>query len=109
MKVLITFLVFFSFLISLKAQVSGLVTDPAGEPLAFASIYVEGTSRGTTSNLNGEYEIQVEPGDRNLVFQYVGYQSEILALETVEGVQTCLLYTSPSPRDATLSRMPSSA
>ena len=25
------------------------------------------------------------------------------------GVQTCLLYTSPSPRDATLSRMPSSA
>ena len=26
-----------------------------------------------------------------------------------EGVETCLLYTSPSPRDATLSRMPSSA
>ena len=25
------------------------------------------------------------------------------------GRQTCLLYTSPSPRDATLSRMPSSA
>ena len=27
----------------------------------------------------------------------------------VGGVNTCLLYTSPSPRDATLSRMPSSA
>ena len=28
----------------------------------------------------------------------------------IEGLaQTCLLYTSPSPRDATLSRMPSSA
>ena len=26
-----------------------------------------------------------------------------------EGIYTCLLYTSPSPRDATLSRMPSSA
>ena len=26
-----------------------------------------------------------------------------------EAVNTCLLYTSPSPRDATLSRMPSSA
>ena len=25
------------------------------------------------------------------------------------GLETCLLYTSPSPRDATLSRMPSSA
>ena len=28
---------------------------------------------------------------------------------TVRAVKTCLLYTSPSPRDATLSRMPSSA
>ena len=26
-----------------------------------------------------------------------------------EGVQSCLLYTSPSPRDGLLSRMPSSA
>ena len=26
-----------------------------------------------------------------------------------DGLTTCLLYTSPSPRDATLSRMPSSA
>ena len=29
--------------------------------------------------------------------------------ENTEGLYTCLLYTSPSPRDATLSRMPSSA
>ena len=28
---------------------------------------------------------------------------------SVEIIDTCLLYTSPSPRDATLSRMPSSA
>ena len=27
----------------------------------------------------------------------------------IGGAMTCLLYTSPSPRDATLSRMPSSA
>ena len=30
-------------------------------------------------------------------------------LPTLEKIRTCLLYTSPSPRDATLSRMPSSA
>ena len=29
--------------------------------------------------------------------------------ETTTGGNACLLYTSPSPRDATLSRMPSSA
>ena len=31
------------------------------------------------------------------------------AVEVDEGIYSCLLYTSPSPRDATLSRMPSSA
>ena len=29
--------------------------------------------------------------------------------DAIEGFFDCLLYTSPSPRDATLSRMPSSA
>ena len=30
-------------------------------------------------------------------------------IQKANGKRTCLLYTSPSPRDATLSRMPSSA
>ena len=30
-------------------------------------------------------------------------------MKFVEDIKFCLLYTSPSPRDATLSRMPSSA
>ena len=33
----------------------------------------------------------------------------ILKVRAPETVEACLLYTSPSPRDATLSRMPSSA
>ena len=32
-----------------------------------------------------------------------------MGIETVAVFSDCLLYTSPSPRDATLSRMPSSA
>ena len=34
---------------------------------------------------------------------------EEMPIVRLEIVRTCLLYTSPSPRDATLSRMPSSA
>ena len=33
----------------------------------------------------------------------------VIGLESTGGYENCLLYTSPSPRDATLSRMPSSA
>ena len=44
-----------------------------------------------------------------LTFQNVRtyLQSGNVVFDSVSG--TCLLYTSPSPRDATLSRMPSSA
>ena len=35
------------------------------------------------------------------------YEGQLLALNTL--VKDCLLYTSPSPRDGLLSRMPSSA
>ena len=33
----------------------------------------------------------------------------LMSLFSIRSVRSCLLYTSPSPRDATLSRMPSSA
>ena len=39
----------------------------------------------------------------------VALQSEIAKLNSDINDYACLLYTSPSPRDATLSRMPSSA
>ena len=48
--------------------------------------------------------------------QHIGYREAIvtstsflMATNKIKVVPTCLLYTSPSPRDATLSRMPSSA
>ena len=42
------------------------------------------------------------------IIAYVGYVVANIGKEAV-GMISCLLYTSPSPRDATLSRMPSSA
>ena len=36
-------------------------------------------------------------------------RAEMATIELDARYQVCLLYTSPSPRDATLSRMPSSA
>ena len=37
------------------------------------------------------------------------YHSDLDAFDALEQLEDCLLYTSPSPRDRTRSRMPSSA
>ena len=55
---------------------------------------------------------EIEVLKRALEEQKLRAQRDALAAEVKRGaggVRSCLLYTSPSPRDATLSRMPSSA
>ena len=47
---------------------------------------------------------EIDPGNLNL-----GGTASVQVNGLVGGITACLLYTSPSPRDATLSRMPSSA
>ncbi len=63
-----------------NAQIAGKISDEKGEPLPFASIYVKGTSTGTTSNVNGDYRLELKPGEYELVFQYVGYKQKIEAV-----------------------------
>ena len=64
------------------------------------------------------YELTLPSSDKKIKFRPFLVKEEkilILAMESQDSkqiarsVKDCLLYTSPSPRDATLSRMPSSA
>lgn len=74
--VLLSAILFFSMSI-LTAQVNGRILDQNGEPLPFASVYVKGTSRGTTSNVEGRFTLNVDKGVHELVFQYIGYKQLI--------------------------------
>lgn len=58
----------------IKAQVKGKITDGNGESLAFAAIYVKGTTKGTSSNIEGHYELSLNEGKSTLVFQYLGFK-----------------------------------
>ncbi|MCH8330460.1 MAG: carboxypeptidase-like regulatory domain-containing protein [Bacteroidetes bacterium] len=55
-------------------SVNGIVTDVNGESLPFANVYLKGTSIGTTTNVNGEFSLNLKPGTYTIVFQYVGYR-----------------------------------
>ena len=57
-------------------QVTGTVKDTTGAPVIGASVAVEGTSLGTTSNIDGSFAINVPQGDATLVVSFLGYRTQ---------------------------------
>lgn len=53
--------------------ISGQVRDKSGQPLNGASVTVQETKSGTTTDANGSYSINVNPGKYTLVVSYVGF------------------------------------
>ena len=78
MKNLYYLLALFAFSFSLSAQqISGSISDENGDPLPGASIVVDGSSRGVTSDFDGNFTITATNGDK-LVVSYVGYKSQTI-------------------------------
>jgi TonB-dependent starch-binding outer membrane protein SusC len=61
--------------------VTGIVLDAAtDEPLPSANIVYQGTTIGTTTNLDGEYSLSVPSLDGTLVFSYIGYATQVVPI-----------------------------
>ncbi|WP_370104358.1 SusC/RagA family TonB-linked outer membrane protein [Winogradskyella sp.] len=59
-----------------QSTVSGTVTDKANAmPLPGVNVLVKGTSRGTSTDFDGKYTIEVNQGE-TIVISYVGYKSQ---------------------------------
>ncbi len=65
-------LLFTVFVQAQDSTVRGTVKDESGAPLPGASVILKNTSRGTTTDFDGNFEIEA-PSDGTLVFTYVGY------------------------------------
>ena len=59
-----------------KSQLSGTVSDAENTPLVGASIIVEGTHVGTTTDADGAFRLPAAPGQR-LTVSYLGYNRRI--------------------------------
>jgi hypothetical protein len=87
-----TLLSSFFFSIQLNAfLIRGVVTGSKGEKLQYVNVYLKGTTNGTTSNAAGEYILELQPGEYEIVFQHIGYKQHIekvnLTSEKVINVQ----------------------
>ncbi|GAB3989141.1 TonB-dependent receptor [Spirosoma daeguense] len=64
-----------------EQTVSGRITDAStNEALAGCNVVVKGTQRGTTADANGNYKIVVPEGNITLVFGFIGFVSQEIAV-----------------------------
>ena len=70
------FILFTSLIYSQSGKVTGLIMDGEyDEPMAFANVIVKGSTIGTTTDFDGKYSLDLEPGEYTLTFSFVGYQT----------------------------------
>ncbi len=68
--------------------IRGNIKDELNNPLAYATIFVKQTGSGSTTNVNGDYEISLAPGKYDLVYQYLGYETQVRVIEVTTGFVT---------------------
>ncbi len=85
MKYISFFLLMFSAItiIAQTGSVRGFVyEEKSGEPVIFTNVYLEGTTYGAATDVNGFYNItKITPGNYKLTVAYVGYEKLIVPIQ----------------------------
>ncbi|WP_245917019.1 TonB-dependent receptor [Mucilaginibacter yixingensis] len=65
---------------AMKRLITGKVTDEKGETLIGVSVKLKGTTSGTTTDVNGKFTLSVPDSKAILVFTYIGYDTQEIAV-----------------------------
>lgn len=87
-KILLALCIIFGHSIGVAAQkitVNGTVQDTSGEPVIGANILVKGTTNGTITDLDGNFQLTTDT-DVILVVSFIGYQTQELPAQPVMNI-----------------------
>src|SRR5215831_8205792 len=88
---LVTNCFFCAIVMAQNIPVKGTVTDQEdGQPLTGVTVIVKGTSKGAATDLDGNYSIELAPGETTLVFSYIGYITQTVDVNGQEAVNVVL-------------------
>lgn len=72
-----------------QSQVKGTVKDAEGQPVIGATVIVDGTTTGTTTDANGQFAVKAD-GKATLTISYLGYKDTTVAVGSKSNVEVIL-------------------
>jgi TonB-linked SusC/RagA family outer membrane protein len=91
-SILVALLVLLSAAVSAQRTIRGKVTDADnGEGLIGATVTVVGTTRGASTDLDGNYSVEVPSGSTQLRVAYTGYTEQVVSIGTSNIVDVALV------------------
>jgi TonB-linked SusC/RagA family outer membrane protein len=86
--ILLLLLCLFSLAVEAQTkQIKGTVLDQDGIPLIGASVVVTGTQNGTSTNIDGNFEMKIPANTSTLTVSYVGYSNMVVSVAGKSQVQ----------------------
>jgi hypothetical protein len=67
-------LLIFTSTISQGQTIKGKITNQNGDPIQYATVYIQELKQGTTANTKGDYELRLPPGKYMVIFQSLGFE-----------------------------------
>ena len=71
-------------------SVRGVVLDDMNEPLPGANVYIKGTSKGTMTDIDGKFTLQVPNSKSILVISYIGYKDKEITVGKQQDLKVVL-------------------
>jgi hypothetical protein len=81
LKTIVSFFLFAAIIYSQTHTVDGFVFDvETSEPLSYANVRIDGTTSGTSTNINGRFNLKLKIGSYRLIFSFIGYKADTLSI-----------------------------
>ncbi len=88
------------------SKIAGKIIDSEfNDVLAFANVLVKGTLKGTTSDFDGIYSLELEPDTYTIIYSFIGYDTKQVTDVVVKKGQTTDLNITLNPSSAMLSEV----
>ena len=81
-------IIFFS--VSNSQTISGTITDAITKEVLIGANIVLDNGNGTSTNIDGEYQLQIQEGQQKIIFKYLGYENIIKTVTAQKNKNTLL-------------------